>query len=82
MFISGCEPDPGDGSGRAYVLAEERSELEAEGQHQDEKGEHDILEVTKIFVELEFVFLEERNLIKEILQEPERAQEAAYRAAQ
>ena len=73
LLVSCSEPDSCDGAGRADVLAEERRELEAEGQERHKKNKHHVLEVTQVFVELELVFLEERDLVEEVLQEAERA---------
>ncbi len=80
LLVCCGKPEAGYGPGRADILAEERRELEAEREEQDKQREHGIFEKAEIFIEFEFVFLEERYLVQKILKESERTEKSAYRA--
>ena len=81
LFVQGGEPEAGDCAGRADVLAEERGQFKAEREQQYEDCEHRVFEIAQVFVELEFIFLEKRDLVQKVLQKAERAEEAADCAA-
>ena len=72
--------DAGDRTGGADVFTECGCQLEAYGQKDDQEQKHRVLQIAQDLVGLEAVLLIKRNEIEKILDESERAEEAAYDA--